>query len=125
MPQWIYKLNPFRSYFEYKIRLLEAQDRSKAVERMERQEEKAAFITALDAITRVSVEAAKASQEQAKALSTFLNSFQTVDAPRVREWDEDQADKRYIESHLPAEMQGLDKYGQFSLLIDKLNGDIE
>jgi hypothetical protein len=118
-------LNPFRRYFEYKIRLLEAQERIEAAARAEKAEERAAFLAAITSISQVSIEAARTSQAQAKALSTFLDSFKVTEAPQLREWDPEANDKRYLEKHYPEALKGLDKFDQFSLLIDKLNGDIE
>lgn len=118
--RWLSSINPLRSYYEYKIRVLETEARVKAIERIERQEEKAAFMAALQSITSVAVESSKASQAQAGALSTFLNSFNSTDQPRVREWDEEAANKRYIEQHMPAEMQGLDNVDRFQLLLDRV-----
>lgn len=118
---WFASLSPFKGYFDYKIRILETQQRVEDIAKLERQEEREAFLVALQSITAVAVESAKASQSQANALSTFLDSFKAVDAPRVREWDEEAADKRYLDQHLPTEMQGLDQLGQFKVLIDKMD----
>lgn len=114
------RLNPFKNYYEYRIRVLETQERLQHIERAERQEEKAAFLAALQSITTVAVESSKASQAQANALSTFLDSFKAIDTPKVREWDEDEANRRYVEKHMPAEMQGLDNVDRFQLLLDKV-----
>ncbi len=118
---WLLGLNPFLAYFEKKIRLLEVQERIDASIRAEKAEERAAFLAAIQGMTQVAVEAAKATQMQAKSLNTFLDSFK-VDTPLVaREWDEEADNQRYLKKHYPQAMQEMPDLEQFQLLLDKMD----
>ena len=114
-------INPFSKYFEYKLRILEIQQRLEHAERAERQEERQAFLTAIQATAMVSVEASKASQNQALALNTFLNSFNVTSQPTLREWDEEADNARYIEKHVPKGVITNDKLESFENLLQKMD----
>lgn len=116
-------LNPFFHYFEYQIRVAEVKERVDAAVRAEKAEERAAFLAAINSMTQVAVESARATQAQARTLSVFLDSFKVTEAPVLREWDPEANDRRYLEKHYPQELQGLPEIEKFQLLIDRLNGD--
>lgn len=121
LSKFFHWLNFLGRYYDYRCRLQEIKERTEAAARLERQEERAAFLIALQSMAAVSTEAAKASQAQAAALSTFLDSFKVTTAPTARGWDEAEDNRRYVETHLPPEMKGLDKVEQFQMLMDRLD----
>lgn len=118
---WNWLLSPFQGYYEYKIRLAEAQDRIDQAARQEKADERKAFLMAIESITQVAVEAAKASQTQAQALNTFLNSFAVTEKPVARHWDEEADNDRYLKEHLPKEMQLMDRVSQYEALLDRMD----
>lgn len=116
---FLQSLNPFRAWLDYKLRLAEITERIEAANRAEKAEERQAFITALQATAQVSLEASKASQSQAQALKTFLDSFNVTAAPQRRDWDEEADNRRYIEEHMPAELKNMDPVDRMHALVDK------
>ena len=119
--EFLRSLNPFRGYYAYRLRLKEAEFRAEEAARLERQEERQVFLTAIQSMQLVAVESAKATQQQALVMKAHLDSFAVVESPRLRSWDEEADDRRYIESHLPPDLQGKSELEQFSMLIDRLN----
>lgn len=116
-------LNPFKYYNDRNTRRQDAADRAAEIDRSIRNDERAAFLTALQSITSVAVEASKASQAQAQALQAFLAGFAVTTPPQARGWDESEDNKRYIEQHIPVEMRGLNQLEQFEMLRDILDGN--
>ncbi len=100
---------------------MEAAERVEMAQRAEKAEERAAFLAAINSMTQVAVEAARASQAQAHTLDTFLKSFDVGTPPVAREWDPEAHDQRYLAKHYPEYLQGLGQIEQYRELIDKLN----
>lgn len=74
-------------------------------DRLERRQEREAFMTALAAMVQVSTEASKASAAQAGALQAFLNGFITTSAPTSRVLTEEDDYRRYMTEHDKAEVE--------------------
>lgn len=115
---WLRYLNPFVIIIDYLRERRLADERREEFARIERMEEREVLRDTLKAM-------AKAIEGSFQVQKEFLASFGTAEAPRLREWDEEEADARYLQkkgaANVPKELAGLDKFEQFSLLVDKLN----
>lgn len=67
-----------------------------------------------------------AQAEQAKVLQKYLSMFDSPAQPIVREWDEEESIKRYLESRaesngVPVELAGLSQLEAFDKLLERLD----
>ena len=116
--------NIFRAWLDYRERRAAAAQRVRDVERMERSEERQAFLTALQAMASMTEKAFETNKAQNEMFKSFLDGFKVTEMPKLRGFDEEADTQRYLEAHgygLPPELQGLDKLEQFQAILDKLD----
>lgn len=117
-------LNPFRAWSEYRIRQAEIAERIAAAERLERRQEREAFLAAVTAMTSLSEKAFEANRAQNETFRTFIDGFKVTEAPTYRGYDESEADKKWLTDHgygVPKELEGLSQMEQFQALLDRLD----
>ncbi len=116
--------NPFRLWLEYRERQAIAAQHVRDVERMERSEERQAFLAANQAMASVIERAFESNKAQSEMFKSFLDGFKVTEMPKLRGFDEEADTQRYLEAHgygLPPELEGLDKLEQFQAILDKLD----
>lgn len=116
-------INPVMWYLDYARERDLRLERQREFERMERSDEREMFRQTMQNMSTMVERAFESNKAQNEAFNTFLDAFKTTDRPKVREYDEDEEVKRYMERRggTPPELAGLDKLEQFERLIDKLN----
>jgi hypothetical protein len=125
-------LNPLRPYLDYRQRRDLHLDRQRELERMERADERELFRQTIESMSRMVEKAFDVNKVQQEAFARWMASFDTTEAPKVREYDEDEDNKRYMERKggqtprkhaeptLPPELSGLSQIQQFELLLDRM-----
>lgn len=76
----------------------------------------------------VTAAALAASERQSATLQSFLDGFQILEPPKIREWDEEADTQRYIEKQaalgrdIPAvpELAGLDQFESFGAILARM-----
>ena len=64
----------------------------------------------------------EANKSQNEALRTFLDSFNTTEAPTIREFDEEEAESRYYKKLMHDQAPDiLDRIGQFDLMLKEMD----
>lgn len=102
-------INPLTRYFVWKAAEREA-DRQLVREGID------ALKSAFDAQAKV-----------ADVFKTYLDSFSIPSAPLVREWDEVEDTKNYLERTgraLPDELKGLNQFDQFSAILARMDDNL-
>lgn len=125
-------LNPLASYIAYRrARDIEA-DRRQEADRLERAEEREIQRQMILSMQAMVEKAFDASKVQSDVMAKWIGSFDTATAPQVREWDEDEDTRKYMERRgnqqprpavkqtLPTELVGLDRLQQFEALLDRM-----
>ena len=122
-------LNPFAHYADYRRARDLAQARQRELERMERADERELFRQTIQAMTTMVEKAFDVNKVQQEAFAKWMASFDSTEKPRVREWDEDVDNRRYVDRKdparrdqhtLPDELSGLNQIEQFELLLNKM-----
>lgn len=123
--RWLRWMNPIVWYLDYRQRRDLAEDRKRSEERLERMEERELYRQTLLTMASMVEKAFQSSQSQAEVFKTWMDGFQTASSPQLREYDEQEEIKRFIEKRggTPPELAGLGQLEKFEALLNKMETD--
>lgn len=125
-------INPFAAWLDYRRQRDLQLDRQRELDRIDKAEEREMFRQAVVSMSSMVEKAFDANRVQNETFARWLASFDSPTPPRVREYDEDVDNQRYIERHgqqaprarvqptLPPELHGLSQLEQFEVLLDRM-----
>lgn len=117
--RWFRWLNPL-------IPLVDHWREKAAAERAEREADRKITAAQLDAMQQVVLRSLDASKANTELFGRFLDTYNIAEPPKLRTFDEEEDDERYIrrkqsQSGMPAGLQGLSRQDQFKAILENLD----
>jgi hypothetical protein len=123
--RWLRWLNPLAGLIAYLDARRIATERRLEWERLERAEQAELFRQTITSMTGMVEKAFEANRAQNAAFEAFLAGFKTPERPKIREYDEAEQVKRFVERRgggTPPALAGLSQLEQMEALLAKLDG---